>query len=95
MSFGRSPDRGAPKPGSGLAFAHSRQIRAENVTTLRYPSVVGSAGRTVGGMARPLRVTFPGALYHVMARGNAQEDVFCADADFEFFLDLLARTVER
>ena len=31
---------------------------------------------TVAPMARPLRIEFPGALYHVSARGNARAAVF-------------------
>jgi len=27
-------------------------------------------------MARPLRITYPGAFYHVTSRGNEQKDVF-------------------
>jgi hypothetical protein len=30
-------------------------------------------------MARPLRVDFDGALYHVTSRGNAREDIFDED----------------
>ncbi|MGZ9189482.1 MAG: cytochrome ubiquinol oxidase subunit I [Nitrospira sp.] len=29
-------------------------------------------------MARPLRIEFPGALYHVTAKGNARQDIFLA-----------------
>jgi len=32
-------------------------------------------------MARPLRVEFPGAVYHVTARGNRREDIFVDDED--------------
>jgi REP element-mobilizing transposase RayT len=30
-------------------------------------------------MARPLRVEYEGALYHVTSRGNAREDIFLDD----------------
>ena len=30
-------------------------------------------------MARPLRVEFDGAVYHVTSRGNAREDIFEED----------------
>jgi len=40
-------------------------------------------------MSRPLRLEFPGALYHVTARGNAQADIFLNDEDRERFLRLL------
>lgn len=46
-------------------------------------------------MSRPLRVEFPGALYHVSSRGNAQQPVFLDDGDCERLLDLLGRTCER
>jgi|CXWL01.1.fsa_nt_gi hypothetical protein len=41
-------------------------------------------------MARPLRIEFPGALYHVTARGNARQDLFLDDEDRQQFLTVLA-----
>ena len=32
-------------------------------------------------MARPLRIERPGAYYHVMNRGNKQEDIFKNDKE--------------
>jgi len=46
-------------------------------------------------MARPLRIEFPGALYHVTARGNASEDIYSDDGDRQQFLALLKNTVNR
>ena len=46
-------------------------------------------------MARPLRVDYPGALYHVTARGNERKAIFRHDADREQFLAVLAHAVER
>ncbi|WP_207215860.1 transposase [Pseudolysobacter antarcticus] len=46
-------------------------------------------------MSRPLRIEFSGALYHVMARGNAREDIFRNDADREHFLASLGRACAR
>lgn len=46
-------------------------------------------------MARPLRIEFSGALYHVTARGNAKEDIYTDDADRQQFLSLLHHTVNR
>lgn len=40
-------------------------------------------------MARPLRVEYPGALYHVMNRGNQREDIFRSPLDCETFLEKL------
>lgn len=46
-------------------------------------------------MARPLRIEFPGAVYHVTSRGNALQDIYVDDTDREAFLDVLAQVVER
>ena len=32
-------------------------------------------------MSRPLRIEFPGALYHVPSRGGRREDIFLYDMD--------------
>lgn len=49
----------------------------------------------VYAMARPLRIEFPGALYHVTSRGNARQRVFLDDEDRETFLATLAWVVAR
>ncbi len=46
-------------------------------------------------MARPLRITYPGAYYHVTSRGNEQKDVFKSQRDREKFLEYLASATER
>jgi REP-associated tyrosine transposase len=46
-------------------------------------------------MARPLRLEYPGALYHVTSRGNAQADIYLDEADRRIFLRLLGETVTR
>ena len=46
-------------------------------------------------MARPLRLQFEGALYHVTARGNAREFIFRTSSDYERFLSLLEQVVSR
>ncbi len=46
-------------------------------------------------MARPLRIEYPGALYHVTSRGNARQKIFRDDTDRTYFLDLLGKTVSR
>jgi hypothetical protein len=43
-------------------------------------------------MARPLRLEFPGALYHVTSRGNARQDIYLDDEDRRLFLDVLSET---
>ena len=46
-------------------------------------------------MSRPLRITFPGAIYHMTSRGNAQAAIYADDADRRAFLDLLTQIVQR
>ena len=46
-------------------------------------------------MARPLRIQFPGALYHITARGNAQQNIFLHSDDFHDFLTILCRVSQR
>ena len=46
-------------------------------------------------MARPLRIAFPGAFYHVTARGNERKAVFKSERDREKFLEYLETASER
>ncbi|MDR4466131.1 MAG: transposase [Nitrospira sp.] len=46
-------------------------------------------------MARPLRIEYPGALYHVTARGNAKQDIFLDHEDRHRFLTVLGLVVAR
>ncbi len=46
-------------------------------------------------MARPLRVEYEGAFYHITARGNEKASVFRDNRDYDRFLDLLGRMHER
>jgi putative transposase len=41
-------------------------------------------------MARKLRVQYPGAIYHVMNRGDRREPIFADDRDRRRFLDTLS-----
>jgi putative transposase len=45
-------------------------------------------------MARPLRIQYENACYHVTCRGNGRQQIFLADFDRTKFLELLARSVE-
>jgi len=45
-------------------------------------------------MARPLRLEFAGALYHVTARGDRREPIHEDDADRSAFLDIFGTVVE-
>ncbi len=46
-------------------------------------------------MARPLRLEFEDAIYHVLARGNERQPVFRSERDREQFLSLLERSCGR
>ncbi|MFQ5543599.1 MAG: transposase [Nitrospiria bacterium] len=46
-------------------------------------------------MSRPLRIEFPGAVYHVTNRGNARQNIFSNDEDRRQFLSILEKTVNR
>ena len=46
-------------------------------------------------MARKLRVEYPGAIYHVMNRGDRREPIFQDDKDREFFLATLGEACAK
>ncbi len=47
---------------------------------------VSSVAGKLAGMARKLRVEYPGAMYHVMNRGDRREPIFRDDEDRKLFL---------
>lgn len=46
-------------------------------------------------MARPLRIEFDGAFYHVTSRGNTRNNIFFENNDYLLFIDVLAQTCQR
>ena len=46
-------------------------------------------------MSRPLRIEFPGAVYHVTSRGDRREPIYRDDADRLAQLDVLAQAMDR
>jgi putative transposase len=46
-------------------------------------------------MARPLRIEFPGAVYHVTSRGDRRESIFADDTDRAALLAVVALGLER
>jgi REP element-mobilizing transposase RayT len=40
-------------------------------------------------MSRPLRIQYPGAVYHIMNRGRSRRSTFVDDSDYRAFLDTL------
>lgn len=52
-------------------------------------------GERVQHMARKPRIHFPGALYHVIARGNRRQQIFLQDEDYRLYLRFLAEYKQR
>lgn len=46
-------------------------------------------------MARPLRIEYPGAWYHIMNRGSGKKKIFHSDKHRELFLELLLQISNR
>jgi putative transposase len=46
-------------------------------------------------MSRPLRIEFPGAVYHVTSRGDRREAIYGDDADRVQFLNVLEQALRR
>ena len=46
-------------------------------------------------MARPIRIQYPGAVYHVMARGNHGQEIFQDDRDRQCFVETLGEACEK
>jgi putative transposase len=49
----------------------------------------------MGSMARRLRGQYPGAIYHLVARGNGRQDIVRNDADRDRLVEYLGRTATR
>lgn len=46
-------------------------------------------------MSRPLRIEFPGAVYHITSRGDRREAIYLGDADRRGWLEVLGHGLER
>lgn len=56
---------------------------------------VESEKRQFGRMARKLRIQYPGAMYHIINRGNYRKDLFESVGAAEAFLKVLAEATPR
>ncbi len=85
--------------GAGSAGAGSGAGSGLTLPTEYSRSMLAAGGQDEGkrAMARPLRLEFAGAVYHVTARGNERRSIFLGDGDEDrvAFLDILGRTCER
>jgi putative transposase len=46
-------------------------------------------------MPRQLRLQYPGAMYHVMSRGDRREKIFLDDVDRQDFIKTLAEACQK
>ncbi|MCI0468583.1 MAG: transposase, partial [Nitrospirae bacterium] len=46
-------------------------------------------------MARPLRIEYEGALYHITARGNERNTIYRDEGDYQKFLEILSELPQR
>jgi REP element-mobilizing transposase RayT len=46
-------------------------------------------------MARPLRIQYEGAAYHIISRGNRAEYIFTDDKDKEYFIETIKKAAEK
>lgn len=59
------------------------------------PSPLTTASVIISIMPRRLRIEYPDAIYHVMTRGNARQDIVEDDADRTALLAAIERAVAR
>jgi REP element-mobilizing transposase RayT len=45
-------------------------------------------------MARPIRIQYPGAQYHIISRGNGGNNIFRDKLDYQIFLKELKQAIE-
>ena len=57
--------------------------------------VAAASRATDHPLARPLRIEFPGGVYHITSRGNGREAIFLTEADRVLFLELLGQAIDR
>ena len=87
--------RSLRRPGLAFGTARSCRDRLKYVTFPPEPRPRRARSPTVVGVARPLRICFPGAVYHLMSRGNARQPIVLDDEDRGVFLRSLAQAISR
>jgi len=66
----------------------SRGFKRPHICTYKFTLRINS-------MARPLRICFPGASYHVFSRGNRKDPIFFSDRDRFYFIAKLNETLYK
>ena len=46
-------------------------------------------------MFRPLRISYPGALYHITSRGDGRENIYLMEEDREVFLSIMGEVYNK
>ena len=46
-------------------------------------------------MARPLRIQYPGAMYHIISRGNGRMTIYHSEKDWKKFIRFMERVTEK
>jgi len=46
-------------------------------------------------MARPLRIEYEGAYYHITARGNERRKIFLSEGDYQKYLANLSDAIQK
>ena len=46
-------------------------------------------------MSRPLRISYPGALYHITSRGDGRENIYLIEEDREVFLSIMGEVYNK
>jgi putative transposase len=46
-------------------------------------------------MSRPIRIQYPGALYHITSRGNGRNKIYLNDKDYQAFLIIFAEVIKK
>jgi len=77
-----------------MKFARG-DVRAWRCGQARFRVYSAGKERSNPAMARSLRIEYPGALYHVMSRGNGRQRVFLADGDYQRLVDGLESAVRK
>ena len=71
-------------------YAGSFRLRGQTITLCVFALAFVCQTCQNGRVPRKIRVQYPGAIYHVMSRGDRREDIYLDDVDRHDFLKTLA-----
>lgn len=76
-------------------LCYNNQRMQEVLSVLNLHTCQSLLRREVKLIGRQARIWFPGAIYHIMVRGNNKQKIFLDKIDFAVFKGLLGRTKEK